>query len=50
MEFRKGSRGGIEQIGMQDVTLDDNCYIMATLPSNDFEVLHRFCRAYGYQS
>lgn len=29
----------LEQIGMQDVTLDDNCYIMATLPSNvDFEV------------
>ena len=29
----------LEQIGMQEVTLDDNCYIMATLPSNvDFEV------------
>lgn len=29
----------LEQIGMQDVTLDENCYIMATLPSNvDFEV------------
>lgn len=29
----------LEQIGMKDVTLDDNCYIMATLPSNvDFEV------------
>ena len=29
----------LEDIGMTDVTLDDNCYIMATLPSNvDFEV------------
>ncbi len=29
----------LKKIGMQDVTLDDNCYIMATLPSNvDFEV------------
>ena len=24
----------LKTIGMQDVTLDDNCYIMATLPSN----------------
>jgi tripeptide aminopeptidase len=24
----------LESIGMSDVTLDDNCYIMATLPSN----------------
>ena len=24
----------LKEIGMQDVTLDDNCYIMATLPSN----------------
>ncbi|WP_298366880.1 peptidase T [uncultured Lutibacter sp.] len=29
----------LEDIGMEDVTLDDNCYIMATLPSNvDYEV------------
>ncbi len=29
----------LKEIGMEDVTLDDNCYIMATLPSNvDFEV------------
>ena len=29
----------LKQIGMQDVDLDDNCYIMATLPSNvDFYV------------
>jgi len=29
----------LKQIGMQDVALDDNCYIMATLPSTiDFEV------------
>ena len=29
----------LKEIGMQDVTLDDNCYIMATLPSNvDFKV------------
>ncbi|ARV14215.1 peptidase T [Polaribacter sp. SA4-12] len=29
----------LNQIGMQDVDLDDNCYIMATLPSNiDYEV------------
>ena len=29
----------LKQIGMQDVDLDDNCYIMATLPSNvDFHV------------
>lgn len=29
----------LKQIGMQDVTLDENCYIMATLPSNlDYEV------------
>ncbi len=24
----------LKSIGMQDITLDDNCYIMATLPSN----------------
>ena len=29
----------LKEIGMEDVTLDDNCYIMATLPSNvDYEV------------
>ena len=29
----------LNEIGMSDVTLDDNCYIMATLPSNlDYEV------------
>lgn len=29
----------LKAIGLQDVTLDDNCYIMATLPGNvDFEV------------
>ena len=29
----------LNEIGMQDVTLDDNCYVMATLPSNvDFKV------------
>ena len=29
----------LQQIGMQDVDLDENCYIMATLPSNiDYEV------------
>lgn len=24
----------LEQIGLQDISLDDNCYLMATLPSN----------------
>ena len=29
----------LKEIGMQNVTLDENCYIMATLPSNlDYEV------------
>jgi tripeptide aminopeptidase len=29
----------LNEIGMQDVTLDENCYVMATLPSNvDFKV------------
>lgn len=29
----------LNNIGMSDITLDDNCYIMATLPSNlDYEV------------
>lgn len=29
----------LKEIGLEDVNLDDNCYIMATLPSNvDFEV------------
>ena len=29
----------LKEIGLQDVTLDDHCYIMATLPSNvDFKV------------
>ena len=29
----------LEQIGMQDIDLDENCYIMATLPSNiDYKV------------
>ena len=29
----------LNKIGLQDVELDDNCYIMATLPSNlDYEV------------
>ncbi len=29
----------LEEIGMTDITLDENCYIMATLPSNlDYEV------------
>ena len=29
----------LQEIGLSDVTLDDNCYIMATLPSNiDYEV------------
>ncbi|MFD0762244.1 peptidase T [Lutibacter aestuarii] len=29
----------LKEIGMDDVTLDDNCYIMATLPSNvDYKV------------
>ena len=29
----------LQQIGMQDVDLDENCYIMATLPSNiDYQV------------
>lgn len=29
----------LKEIGMEDVTLDDNCYVMATLPSNvDFDV------------
>jgi tripeptide aminopeptidase len=26
--------GDLKNIGMQDISLDDNCYIMATLPSN----------------
>ncbi|MBL4939471.1 MAG: peptidase T [Lutibacter sp.] len=29
----------LNEIGLEDVTIDDNCYVMATLPSNvDFEV------------
>ncbi|SNR35712.1 peptidase T [Lutibacter flavus] len=29
----------LKEIGMEDVTIDDNCYVMATLPSNvDFKV------------
>ncbi len=29
----------LNEIGLEDVTLDDNCYVMATLPSNvDFKV------------
>ncbi len=29
----------LKEIGMEDVTLDENCYLMATLPSNvDFDV------------
>lgn len=29
----------LKEIGMEDITIDDNCYVMATLPSNvDFEV------------
>lgn len=29
----------LNELGLEDVTLDDNCYVMATLPSNvDFEV------------
>ena len=29
----------LKNIGMKDITLDDNCYVMATLPSNiDYEV------------
>ena len=29
----------LNEIGMEDVTLDENCYLMATLPSNvDFDV------------
>ena len=29
----------LKQIGLEDITLDDNCYVMATLPSNlDYEV------------
>lgn len=29
----------LHTIGLQDITLDDNCYVMATLPSNlDYEV------------
>jgi tripeptide aminopeptidase len=29
----------LKEIGMEEVTIDDNCYVMATLPSNvDFEV------------
>lgn len=29
----------LKEIGMQEVTLDENCYVMATLPSNlDYEV------------
>ncbi len=29
----------LKEIGLEDVTLDDNCYIMATVPSNvDYEV------------
>jgi tripeptide aminopeptidase len=29
----------LKAIGMKDITLDDNCYVMATLPSNlDYEV------------
>lgn len=32
-------KGELEEIGLSDITLDDNCYIMATVPSTiDYEV------------
>ena len=41
----------LKQIGLQDVTLDDNCYVMATLPSNvDKQVpVLGLTGPYGYQ-
>jgi tripeptide aminopeptidase len=27
----------LEEIGMEDITLDDNCYVMATLPANSLK-------------
>ena len=38
-DLAKQLEAELKAIGMQDVTLDENCYIMATLPSNlDYEV------------
>ena len=38
-DLAKQLEAELKDIGMQDVTLDENCYIMATLPSNlDYEV------------
>ena len=34
MEFAKYLREELKQIGLQDVTLDDNGYLMATIPAN----------------
>ena len=34
MEFAKYLREELKQIGLQDVTLDDNSYLMATIPAN----------------
>ena len=34
MEFAKYLANELKEIGMQDVTLDDNGYVMATLPAN----------------
>ena len=34
MEFAKYLAAELQEIGMQEVTLDDNGYVMATLPAN----------------
>ena len=33
-DFAKVLIKDLEEIGMENISLDDNCYIMATLPSN----------------
>lgn len=34
MEFAKYLKGELEKMGLQEITLDDNGYLMATLPAN----------------
>ncbi|MDE6256270.1 MAG: peptidase T [Muribaculaceae bacterium] len=37
MEFAKYLKGVVEQMGLEDITLDDNGYLFATLPANTEE-------------
>lgn len=39
MEFAKYLKGVVEQMGLEDISLDDNGYLFATLPSNTEEDL-----------